>query len=269
MAADRVDIDLSVVAPAHNEEPNAVPLVTELNAVLDMIPLRSEIVIVDDGSSDATLDVLCRLSRDVDRLRVVALPRTPSGLGHGQSAAILAGIRASRGDLIAGMDADLQNDPSDIPVLLEALQRTGADLVQGDRCAARRDGFIRRVSSLVGRLVRRALLRDTIRDTGCSLRIMRRTLALQLPLQYRGMHRFIPLTARQLGYRVVEIPVGHRPRVAGQTSYGIWNRAIPGLIDCFGVRWLHRRRRPIEFDEVTEPRTVDTPANAEPVETTP
>ena len=155
-----------------------------------------------------------------------------------------AGIRASRGELIAMLDADLQNDPADLSKLIATLRSEGADLVQGDRSQVRKDGAVRAVSSVVGRLFRRWLLADTIRDTGCSLRVMRREVAMAIPLEYRGMHRFIPITARQLRYHVVEIPVGHRARTAGKTKYGIMNRAIPGLIDCLVVRWMRNRRRP-------------------------
>ena len=168
----------------------------------------------------------------------------------GQSAAFAAGIRAAAGELIVLIDADLQNDPDDLPVLLGRLRSSGADMVQGDRRTARADGLVRRVSSAAGRLARRWLLGDTINDTGCSLRILSREVALRLPLEYRGMHRFIPITCRQLGYTVVEHPVRHRPRQAGDSKYGILNRAIPGLIDCFAVRWMHKRRRPIEYEEL-------------------
>ena len=134
--------------------------------------------------------------------------------------------------------------------MVRALQAHGADMVQGDRSRARRDSLVRRGSSLVGRMTRRVLLGDTIRDTGCSLRLMRRDLALRLPLEYRGMHRFIPIMARQLGAKVVEMQVNHRPRTAGRTKYGIGNRALSGLIDCFAVRWMRSRRRDVSFDEV-------------------
>ena len=157
------------------------------------------------------------------------------------------------------LDADGQNDPADIPPMLERLAESGADMVQGDRSAARRDSLVRRVSSWVGRVFRRGLLGDTIRDTGCSLRVMRREVALALPLEFRGMHRFIPLMARHVGYRVVEMPVHHRPRAAGQTKYGIRNRAIPGLIDCFAVRWMRKRRRPVTCREVTVNRVPASP----------
>ena len=142
-------------------------------------------------------------------------------------------------------------------LLVERLRCDAADMVQGDRSADRRDGFVRRISSGVGRCFRRLLLGDTIRDTGCSLRVMKRSVALALPLEFRGTHRFIPFTARQLGFRVVEMPVRHRARTAGRTKYGIRNRAIPGLFDCFAMRWMRNRRRGVRYEEVTDDRVAD------------
>ena len=113
-----------------------------------------------------------------------------------------------------------------------------------DRSADRQDTVVKRVTSIIGRMSRKVLLKDSIRDTGCSLRVMKREVALALPLEFKGMHRFIPGTARQLGYKVIETPVHHRPRIAGSTKYGIANRAIPGLIDCFATRWMNNRRKP-------------------------
>jgi dolichol-phosphate mannosyltransferase len=180
------------------------------------------------------------------------MSRTPPGCGNGQSAAFHAGFRSARGRLIAVLDADLQNDPAEIGAMLDLMKRTSADLVQGDRSHARKDNVVRRVGSLVGRKFRLWLLGDTIRDTGCSLRVMRREIALALPLEFAGMHRFIPVTARHLGYKVVEMPVRHRPREAGSTKYGlgITKRAIPGLRDLLAVRWMRQRRRPVDAAEV-------------------
>ncbi|MHC5024486.1 MAG: glycosyltransferase family 2 protein [Planctomycetota bacterium] len=240
---------LSVIAPARNEQASVGPLVAEIEAALDPLQLDYELIIVDDGSSDGTLATLAGLRTRHDALRVLRLTEASARRGAGQSAAFRAGILASRGDLVAMMDADGQNDPADLPRLLARLTETGADLVQGDR-VQRRDSLVKRAASNVGRLVRRWLLADDIRDTGCSLRIMRRTVALELPLELRGMHRFIPVTARHLGYHVVELEVSHRPRTAGRTKYGIWNRALPGLIDCLAVRWMHRRRRATTCDEI-------------------
>jgi glycosyltransferase involved in cell wall biosynthesis len=259
--AERLDpVALSVVAAAHNEQENVGPLVAEIDAVLGSAGLDYETIVVDDGSTDRTLAALTALLRDHPRLRVVRLRHTPPGRGNGQSAAFHAGIRAARGTLIALIDADCQNDPADVPSMIRLLEETAADMVQGDRSGSRRDGLVRRVTSRVGRLARRWLLGDTIRDTGCSLRVMRRDVALKLPLQWRGMHRFIPFTARQLGCRVVEMPVRHRPRTAGRAKYGIGNRAIPGLIDCLAVRWMGRRRRDASFDEIDSPPGPPTSA---------
>lgn len=251
MTPDDTPIDLSVVAPAHNEEENVRPLVEAVERALSPLPMSFEFIIVDDGSTDRTRAIVLELAAERRWLRCIAMTNTPPGRGHGQSAAFHAGFRAARGRLIAVLDADLQNDPADIPRMLEVFDRESADLVQGDRSHARRDNVVRRIGSVVGRAFRRWILGDTIRDTGCSLRLMRREVALQLPLELKGMHRFIPVTARHLGYRVVEMPVTHRPRVAGETKYGmgITKRAIPGLIDCFAVRYMRSRRTPVTHAE--------------------
>ena len=244
-------IDLSVVAPAHNEEDNVEPLVEQVEAALSALPgLRFEMIVIDDGSTDGTLERLRRAARRRPWLRVIKMADTPAGRGHGQSAAFKAGFAAARGRLIAVMDADLQNDPADLPALLRALEEHDADLVQGDRSSCRRDNLGRRIGSWVGRTARGWLLGDTIRDTGCSLRVMKREISLGVPLEFQGMHRFIPVTARHLGYRVVEVSVNHRPRVAGAAKYGVFNRAIPGLLDCLAVRWMFRRRRPTHAHEI-------------------
>lgn len=246
---------LSILAPAHNEADNVEALVREVGAALAFLNEDGrpgfEFILVDDGSTDATQRLALDLARSRPWFRVLTMRDTPPGRGNGQSAAFHAGIRAARGELIGLLDADLQNDPGDFPAMLALLDEHGADMVHGDRSHDRRDTIVRRCSSIVGRLFRRWLLGDTIRDTGCSLRIMRREVALQIPLQIKGMHRFIPITARQLGYKVLETPVHHRPRVAGEAKYGVWNRAIPGLIDCLGVRWMDKRRRPVQADDMT------------------
>lgn len=256
---------LSVLAPAHNEQENVQPLVEEIHQSLAPAGIDYEIIIVDDGSTDETLQRLEAIMPHYLELHVLRMQPTPPGRGNGQSAAFHAGIRAARGRFIAMLDADLQNDPTDLLRLLDVLQRDQAHLVQGDRMASRQDTFIRRISSAVGRFFRWSILGDTVCDTGCSLRVMRREVALALPLEFRGMHRFIPVTARQLGYTVVEVPVKHRPRIAGKAKYGIWNRALPGLIDCFVVRWMARRRRPVAFEVVTPPRIVTIETSKEQV----
>jgi glycosyltransferase involved in cell wall biosynthesis len=261
-------LDLSVVAPAHNEVENVELLVRQVHDALAPSGLSFEFVIVDDGSTDATNATVQKLMVGRPWLRLVKMTRTPPGRGNGQSAAFFAGFRACRGRLIAVLDADLQNDPADLPGMVRLLEERGADMVQGDRSHARRDNVVRRVGSIVGRLFRRWLLGDTIRDTGCSLRVMKREIAVALPLEFRGMHRFIPVTARHLGYTVVEMRVNHRPRHAGQTKYGfgIVQRALPGLLDLLAVRWMKSRRRPTAHQEIVAERAVTEVAPPRAVE---
>lgn len=241
---------LSVVAPAYNEEENVEALVREVGEALAGVPGGFEFLIVDDASTDRTATLGAELAADGRPwLRILCLSKPAGGGGNGQSVAFLHGFGATRGELVGVLDADLQNDPRDLVRMLEVMEKTGAAFVQGDRSAARREGdaWIRQVGSVVGRTFRRMILGDTIRDTGCSLRLMKREIAVALPLEFKGLHRFIPVTARQLGYEVVEMPVAHRPRAAGVPKYGagITKRAIPGLIDCFAVRWMRSRRRAV------------------------
>ena len=245
-------IELSLITPAHNEEDNIEALVEQSRAALDRTGVPYELIVADDGSTDATRARVAALMPGRPWLRCVAMRDTPPGRGNGQSAAFHAAIRASRGRLIATMDADLQNDPADLVAMLELMREKRADMVQGDRSRARKDNAVRRAGSAVGRAFRRWLLADRIRDTGCSLRVMKREIALALPLEFRGMHRFIPVTAASLGYTVVEMPVHHRPRAAGETKYGlgIWQRALPGLVDLFAVRYMRNRRRPTRYEEI-------------------
>lgn len=271
---------ISFVAPAHNEEGNVDRLVDEVGRAGRDAALRLggtgaefEFVLVDDGSTDGTRARALALAIDRPWLRVIAMLDTPPGKGNGQSAAFHAGFRACRAPWIAVLDADLQNDPAEVSRMLEVQAQTQADMVQGDRSANRRDVLIRRAGSVVGRRFRGWILGDTIRDTGCSLRLMRRELALRLPLEFRGVHRFIPVSARHMGYRVVEMPVSHRARVAGETKYGmgVLTRAIPGLVDCFAIRWMRSRRRPVVAKEcgagagsATEPRGVAATVEVRP-----
>lgn len=256
------DIELTVLAPAHNEDENVDLLIEEIGAALLPLGIGFEFIIVDDGSTDQTRDKALANQTDRPWVRCVSMTNTPAGSGHGQSAAFHAGFRAAKGRLIATLDADLQNDPADLPTMLELLASSNADFVQGDRSLVRSkgDAKIRQFGSWVGRKFRLMVLGDTITDTGCSLRIMKREIALKLPLEFKGAHRFIPATARHLGYTVVEIPVNHRNRHAGQPKYGmgITKRAIPGLVDLFAVRWMRSRRRPVTSIELNA-ETISPP----------
>lgn len=267
---------LSVVAPAHNEEDNVAPLVKEvgeacksmesqlrefastLGVSLSTNELPYEFILVDDGSIDATQSKAAELVEANPWLRIVSMTQTPPNSGGGQSAAFHAGFRSARGALIGVLDADLQNDPADFPKMIELMKQQAADMVQGDRSQNRKDNAMRRFTSRVGRWFRAMILGDSIRDTGCSLRIMKREIAVSIPLQFKGMHRFIPVSARHMGFKVIEMPVSHRPRVAGEPKYGsmgITKRALPGLIDCFAVRWMSKRRRPVAHAEITPEHT--------------
>ena len=231
-------IELSIVIPALNEQDNVDPLIQEIERTILAAGIAAEVLVVDDGSTDQTLPRLRALRQGRPWLRLLHRDQP-----RGQSAAMYAGIQAARGRFIAALDADLQNDPADLPKMLEVVRGGQADMVQGDRSANRRDTLVRKFSSWVGRTTRRLILGDTIRDTGCTARVVRAGIAKQFPLQYRGMHRFLPAYARLLGARVVEMPVHHRPRHAGTAKYGMLNRGLVGLIDCFAVRWMSRRYR--------------------------
>ena len=219
---------VSVVVPVFNEEENVSILQSELRAAL--AGLDYEIVFVDDGSTDRSADKI----ETAPNVRVLRFEKNT-----GQSAALYAGLRAACGKTIVMIDSDLQNDPTDIPRLLEEISR-GADLVCGYR-AKRKDTMTKRLTSRIANFVRSRFTKDYVRDTGCTLKAMRRECVSTL-VPFKGMHRFIPALIRGAGYRLVEIPVNHRPRRFGQTKYGFGSRALRATIDMLGVRWLLSRR---------------------------
>jgi glycosyltransferase involved in cell wall biosynthesis len=221
-----------VVVPVFDEEDSLEPLHRELDAALSALPGGIEILLVDDGSRDRSLQVMRALARKDARVRVIALDRN-----HGQSAAFEAGFQAARGELIATLDADLQNDPADIPRMIERLD--GADVVNGVR-ERRQDSWVRRESSRIANGFRNRMNGEAVTDVGCTLRVMRAEHARRVKL-FRGMHRFLPTLLRLEGARVVEVPVAHRPRRYGRSKYGIGNRLFVGLVDVFAVRWMQRR----------------------------
>ncbi len=219
---------ISIVVPLYNEEGNVAELQRQIDAALT--GREYEIVFVDDGSTDATLKNI----PGGPRVRVLRLEKN-----SGQSAAMHAGIHQARGEIIATLDGDLQNDPADIPAMLTMLQQ-GWDLVCGYR-ARRKDTAFKRLQSRIANAVRGRFVGDGVRDTGCTLKIMRRDCREAL-LLFNGMHRFIPALIRNMGWRVTEMPVNHRPRVSGVSKYGFGNRALRATMDMFGVRWLNSRR---------------------------
>jgi dolichol-phosphate mannosyltransferase len=219
---------LSVVVPLYNEEANLPILQDELRVALS--GLDYEVVFVDDGSVDRTAERI----EPAWNIRVIRFEKN-----SGQSAAIYAGLTAARGATVVIIDGDLQNDPADIPKLLAEIAR-GADLVCGYR-VRRQDTLVKRATSRIANAVRSRYTKDGVRDTGCTLKAMRRECVSTL-LPFKGMHRFIPALVKAAGYRLVEVPVNHRPRRFGQSKYGLGNRALRATIDMFGVRWLLSRR---------------------------
>jgi dolichol-phosphate mannosyltransferase len=219
---------VSIVVPIFNEEENMSILQSELRSAL--AGLDHEIIFVDDGSTDRSAEKI----ESAPNVRVLRFEKNT-----GQSAALYAGMEAALGRTIVTIDSDLQNDPADIPCLLAEIDR-GADLVCGYR-SKRKDSISKRLSSRIANFVRSRFTKDHVRDTGCTLKAMRRECAHVL-VPFKGMHRFIPALIKGAGYRLVEIPVNHRPRQFGQTKYGLGSRALRATIDMFGVRWLLSRR---------------------------
>ena len=233
--------DLSVLLPAYNEEDCIADVVREAAGILHGMGRPFEILVVDDGSTDATPARLQALRAECPQLRILRLSRN-----SGQSAALGAAFRAARGEVFVTLDADGQNDPADIPALVERL--ASCDLCCGYR-ARRQDVWSKRIGSRLANAVRNRALRETIRDTGCTLKAFRADWARPLPMQFRGMHRFLPALMGMAGARIEEIPVNHRPRAAGTSKYTNWGRLKETLWDLWAVRWMQKRYRPIRVEE--------------------
>jgi len=236
---------ISAVIPFYNEEPNLEPLRARLVPVLEKIGRPFEVLLIDDGSDDDGPRIADEMARKDPRIRIIHLEQR-----SGQSAALDAGFSAAAYGIVVTLDADLQNEPEDIPKLIDALDGAdgtdgagginGADAACGYR-AKRHDNWVRRASSVIANRVRDRITGDHITDTGCSLKAYRTEYLRRLKM-FTGMHRFLPTLLRMEGARVVEIPVRHHPRVAGKSKYGISNRMWSGLRDCLAVRWMRDRR---------------------------
>jgi len=240
--------DLSIVIPARNEEGNVLPLLEEIDAIFAESSFRWEVVFVDDASSDSTL---IRLQAAI--LRYPTLKGLSLAQHCGKSAALAAGIVAAEGCTIGMMDADLQNCPHDFLAMLRMMDEDPSlALIQGHR-SCRQDSWARNWASAVGFWMRRMILRDQVRDSGCAIRLIRRQSAADLPLHYEGMHRFIPFLVKLQGGKVVEIPVGHRPRRFGHSKYRIGpvSRGLFGFFDLLAVRWMMWRRRKLAVNRVS------------------
>lgn len=226
--------DLSVVIPVYNEEASLSPLWAELRQVLERLALAFEVVFVDDGSRDRSAEIIRSFRETDQRVRLVRLKAN-----GGETAATDAGFKTARGRRVVVMDADLQNDPGDIPMLLSYLDHW--DAVTGWRAnRAAGDNLVRRASSRIANRIRNWVSDETIQDSGCTFRAFRRECLRGLVL-YRGFHRFIPTLLKMRGYRVIEVPVGHRPRQFGRSKYGVLNRAVVAFADLLVIRWMNAR----------------------------
>jgi glycosyltransferase involved in cell wall biosynthesis len=223
---------LSAVVPAYNEVESLPPLFTELRAALDATGRTWELVMVDDGSTDGTRELMQAEEARDPRVRALLLEKNA-----GQSAALAAGLSRALGDVVITMDADLQNDPADLPLLLAALE--SADVVSGIR-SNRQDTWVRLVSSRIANAVRRSVLGDPVTDIGCSFKAYRREQLEGLPM-FVGVHRFLPALCVFRGARFTEVKLRHRARVHGVSKYGVGNRLWRGIADLVGVQWLKTR----------------------------
>ncbi len=234
---------LSIVLPCFNEEANLRPLLKAVHDALDALHLPYEIIVADDGSTDASWATLQECASRDPLLRAVRLARN-----CGQSAALWAGIQAARGRSIITLDSDLQNDPRDVPAFLRALEKF--DCVCGSRVAARSQGdnWVRIASSRIANWVRNKLSGEDIQDAGCSYRAFKRECVAGLKF-FKGMHRFLPTLIKMEGFTVTEIPISHHPRAAGQTHYGVWNRLFASSYDLLAVRWMKKRMFRVDIAE--------------------
>src|SRR4029453_10299009 len=232
-AAVTEDLALSVILAVTEGAENLPILWKEVAEVLPALASSAEVIFVDDGSTDGSAEIIRNLARQDSRIRLLRFEKNA-----GLSAAFHAGFQAARGRIVATLDSDLQNDPHDLPALVARLD--SADAAVGTRLI-RHDSLVKRVSSRIANGVRRAVTGDPVQDSACSLRVMKRACLSAVP-PYTGMHRFVPSLLKMAGFRVVEVPVHHRPRKFGRSKYGVGNRALTAFVDLLAVRWMMRRR---------------------------
>ena len=239
---------ISIVIPVYNEEGNIKPLIAELWEVLHALGKSYEIIFVDDGSRDRSFEILKAAASQDPQIRIIRFNKN-----SGQTAAFDAGFKAAQGDVVVTMDADLQNDPHDIPRLVEKIEEF--DIVCGWR-HQRRDPWIKIVSSKIANFVRNKLSEEEIVDTGCSLKAYKRECLQRLKL-FNGLHRFLPTLAKMEGCTVTQVKVNHRPRRFGTTKYTISNRMVRAFADLLAVRWMKRRHLDYKIEEIIGGRRSD------------
>ena len=227
--------EISLVIPCYNEQDNLRALITAIRAAVDPLKLPYEVVITDDCSRDKSWEILKELAAADPRLRPQRF-----AFNCGESAASWAGMKAARGRCIVTVDADLQNDPKELPAFLQALEKF--DCVCGTRVATRGQGdnFVRIASSCIANWVRNKLSGEQISDAGCTYRAFKRECIADLKF-FKGMHRFLPTLIKMEGFSVTEITVSNNPRFAGQSHYGVWNRLFASFYDLLAVRWMKKR----------------------------
>jgi dolichol-phosphate mannosyltransferase len=231
---------ISFVIPVYNEEGNLPRLLEEIAAAVAGLGASWEVWFVDDGSTDRSLAVIRELAAAHPQVKYLALARNT-----GQSAALYAGFQAAQGEVVITLDADLQNDPADVPAMLRHFG--DYDMITGWR-HDRRDTWSKRVSSKIGNAVRNRLTAESIHDTGCSLKVMRTEMLKRIKM-FRGLHRFLPTLMRLEGAKVLEVKVNHRPRLHGVSKYTNLRRGIEGFYDLMTVRWMLRRHLDIRIRE--------------------
>lgn len=233
-------IEISAVIPVFNEEENLSLLIPRLAEILKRTGLSSEMIFVDDGSSDGSRRILKEMALQYSSLRVIGLKEN-----RGLSTALYVGMKEARGKMMITLDSDLQNDPEDIPKLASYLDRY--DMATGWR-QKREDPWLKRISSRVANSIRNRLSGEQIHDSACTLRAFKRECIKDIP-PFNGMHRFLSTLVRMKGYRVIEVPVSHHPRRFGKSKYNIRNRMWRSFIDLLAVRWMKSRRIQYDIEE--------------------
>jgi dolichol-phosphate mannosyltransferase len=237
---------ISIIIPVKDEADNIIPLASEINSVMEKLPLGWECIWIDDGSTDGTLAMLNGLAETEPRHRFISFEKNA-----GKSAAYSVGFDEARAELIATLDGDGQDDPADIPQLMQMVESGKADMACGYRFR-RKDDPLRKLVSLIANGFRTLMTgRTPVRDVGCGIRVFRRACVASLP-RFSGMHRFLPTLFSIAGFTLAEAPVNHRPRLTGKSKYSINNRLWVGLFDTFGVFWLRKRAYRYEIRNSTD-----------------
>ena len=233
-------VEISVVVPVYNEEGNLPVLIPALVEVLKNLGRSYEMIFVDDGSSDESRRILKEMASEHASLRILRFKEN-----RGLSTALVAGMREARGEIIVTLDSDLQNDPADIPRLLEYLDRY--DMATGWR-QKREDKWLKKISSKIGNAVRNWVSGENIQDSACTLRAFKKECIQEIPV-FNGMHRFFSTLVKMRGFGIIEVPVAHHPRRFGKSKYNIRNRMVRSFIDLLAVRWMKRRTIHYEIEE--------------------